>query len=232
MKYKDILEKKAYEIMEQMLHKKIKCDLPEESFTEYSVKIILEDSAIIVLHYSPKRESFKITFQKGEETISKEALKILDPFIEKKKEFEYRNKGYEADVDGSYMNGITGWAYILRKDGKVKHKASGIVNLPELKNSHQVAGEIKAVMECVKYCRVTGIHNLTLYYDMKGLEHWAKGRWKTNTFITKSYREYMQNQKMSIDWIKVDSHTGVKWNEEADKLAKKAAKHKAAKRDS
>lgn len=229
MKYKDILEKKAFEIMEHLLHKKIKCDLPEETFTEYSVKIIIEESAITALHYSPKRESFKITIQKGEETLGKDALKILEPYMEKRKEFEYRNKGYEADVDGSFMNGITGWAYILRKDGKVKHRDSGTISIPGQKNSHQVAGEIKAVMECAKYCRENGILNLTLYYDMKGLEHWAKGRWKTNTFITKSYREYMQNQKISIDWIKVQSHTGAKWNEETDKLAKKAVKKKTGK---
>jgi ribonuclease HI len=225
MKYKDILEKKAYQIMEQLLHKKIRCDLLEESFTEYSVKINIEDSAIIVLHYSPKRETYKITIQKKADTPGEEAMKILEPYMDKKADKDvYRNTGYEADVDGSFMNGTTGWAYILRKDGKMKYKDSGTISIPGQKNSHQVAGEIKAVMECVKYCRENGIHNLTLYYDMKGLEQWAKGRWKTNTFITKSYREYMQNQKMSIDWIKVSSHTGIKWNEEADKLAKKAAK--------
>ncbi|MCI0472804.1 MAG: reverse transcriptase-like protein [Ignavibacteria bacterium] len=228
MKYKDILEKKAYEIMEQLLHKKIKCDLPEESFTEYSVKITVDDSAVLILYYSPKRESFKITVQKNEESLSGDALKILDPYMDKKIDTDvYRNTGYEADVDGSFMNGTTGWAYIIRKDGKVKHKDSGTISLPGQKNSHQVAGEIKAVMECVKYCREKGIHNLTLYYDMKGLEQWAKGRWKTNTFITKSYREYMKNQMISIDWIKVSSHTGVKWNEEADRLAKQEVKKKS-----
>jgi hypothetical protein len=37
--------------------------------------------------------------------------------------------------------------------------------------------------------------------------------------ITKQYATFMNKAGMKINWVKIKSHTGVYWNEEADKLA-------------
>ena len=51
------------------------------------------------------------------------------------------------------------------------------------------------------------------------------GNWKTNNELTSSYSREFSSLKKNIDvkFIKVESHTGVKYNELADKLAKKGA---------
>ena len=53
---------------------------------------------------------------------------------------------------------------------------------------------------------------------------WATGQWKTNNPLTKAYAGEMQNlsNKISIFFHKVAAHTGVEYNELADKLAKEA----------
>jgi ribonuclease HI len=53
---------------------------------------------------------------------------------------------------------------------------------------------------------------------------WATGQWKTKTNLTKKYADYMRSNMTKIEIIfqKVKAHTGNKYNEEADQLAKKA----------
>ena len=65
---------------------------------------------------------------------------------------------------------------------------------------------------------------LDLYYDYKGIEEWALGNWKTNNTLTKSYKLKYDDIKKVLDvrFNKVDAHTGDKYNEEADILAKKS----------
>ncbi|MEO0598145.1 MAG: RNase H family protein, partial [Chloroflexota bacterium] len=47
---------------------------------------------------------------------------------------------------------------------------------------------------------------------------------KANKPLTQSYRAFMQSHDIKVHWRKVKSHTGVKWNEVADDLAKKGAR--------
>ena len=53
---------------------------------------------------------------------------------------------------------------------------------------------------------------------------WANGSWKTNNQLTKAYREFCieMYKKLDIQFVKVASHTNIKYNELVDKLAKKA----------
>ena len=97
-----------------------------------------------------------------------------------------------------------------------------MVKTDNIKNSHQIAGEIKAVIESIKFCQTFGINEIRLYYDYSGLKFWAKGLWKTKLFVSKYYQDFMQEVKIKIDWVKIESHKGYLWNEKVDELAKKA----------
>ena len=65
---------------------------------------------------------------------------------------------------------------------------------------------------------------LFLHYDYAGIEYWAKGEWKRNTLLTKSYKEIYDKYKKNLEvhFVKVKAHSGDHYNEMADQLAKKS----------
>ena len=69
-----------------------------------------------------------------------------------------------------------------------------------------------------------GYSSITIYYDYEGIEKWANGIWKANKAGTQRYKEFVakQREKIEISFSKVAAHTGVKYNEMADQLAKAA----------
>ena len=63
---------------------------------------------------------------------------------------------------------------------------------------------------------------ITIYYDYQGIEKWANGEWKAKKRLTKEYVEFIKDKKrlLSIKFVKVPAHSGIKLNEEVDALAK------------
>ncbi|HMM69558.1 MAG TPA: RNase H, partial [Gudongella oleilytica] len=85
-------------------------------------------------------------------------------------------------------------------------------------------GELKGAMKAMEWALENKIKTLYLHYDYTGIERWAKGDWKTNKAGTKAYKAYFDSikDKLTIEFIKVKAHSGNKYNEEADRLAKEA----------
>jgi ribonuclease HI len=222
MKYRKELEEAAWEIVEKLLLAGYTATVGDESFRDYSVKIEMEERGRINLYYSPKKKVFTTTYHEiKDKTTAKELKRILElDLSEENSDDTYTNKGYEVDVDGSCFNDLTSYGAIVRKDGKVIKEISGLVNTDKIKSSRQITGEIKAVIEAIKYCNANGINDIRLYYDYNGLKYWALGQWKANIISTKYYRDFMKIQNIKIEWVKISSHTGVHWNEMVDKLAK------------
>jgi ribonuclease HI len=130
---------------------------------------------------------------------------------------------YEIYVDGSFINGATGYGAVILKNGKVIDELCGRVDSSEVNNTRQVAGELVAVKEALAWCQAHSVVDVDIYYDYLGIEKWATGQWKTNQPLTKSYAEFVRTCPIKIHWHKVDSHTGNRWNDRADTLAKKGA---------
>ncbi|WP_084489524.1 HD domain-containing protein [Clostridiisalibacter paucivorans] len=159
---------------------------------------------------------------------AEELGKYIDKLIENslKKGYiaqEKHSEDYKAYVDGSYLNGNVGYGAVILNDSDVVEEIYGRVTRPDYINSRQVGGEIMAVINTLKWCGKKGLDKISIYYDFENLEKWATGRYKTNNKMTKSYKSYIDNCNIDIKWYKVDSHTGVKWNDRADELAKKGA---------
>ena len=76
----------------------------------------------------------------------------------------------------------------------------------------------------INYCLEHGIDEVTIYHDYEGISKWANNEWKANHRLTQDYKSFVAEarKKMTIDFVKVKAHTGNKYNEIADKLAKKA----------
>lgn len=131
-----------------------------------------------------------------------------------------------AYVDGSY-------------NAKTKIFACGVVILhngeetqfnesfddPELAAMRNVAGEINGSMAAMSYCAEHGIKNLHIFYDYAGIEYWCTGAWKTNKTGTIDYKRFYDKIKntVNITFHKVKGHSGDKYNDMADALAKAAA---------
>ena len=130
----------------------------------------------------------------------------------------------EAYVDGSYEHLYKkyGSGAVFIKDGEVIHKASFGGNEENYVSMRNVAGEIKAAEYAMQYCIDNGEKNLILYYDYQGISKWCTGEWKANKEGTIKYRDYYKSieGKLNVKFVKVLAHSGNKYNDVADSLAK------------
>ena len=94
----------------------------------------------------------------------------------------------------------------------------------ELASMRNVAGEIKGAEAAMRYAVEHGFRKLYIYHDYEGIARWCQGAWKTNKEGTKAYKEYFDGikERVEVVFVKVAAHTGDKYNEMADRLAKKA----------
>ncbi len=129
-----------------------------------------------------------------------------------------------AYVDGSFDLATMTYSYgMVYFSHGGKETFSGKDDDSDLAEMRNVAGELKGAIEAMKLSLLRGKRHLHLHYDYMGIEEWAMGNWKTNKAGTKAYKEYYDSikSKLNVSFIKVLAHSGVKYNEEADKLAKK-----------
>lgn len=131
-----------------------------------------------------------------------------------------------AYIDGSYNNSKQLYSYagivFLKNDERIDFSyADSNSDLIELRN---VAGEIKAAMHVIELALKNGAKSIDIYYDYAGIENWANKSWKAKNPFTQKYVEYIETAKLKVDiyFKKVKSHSGNKYNDEVDLLAKKA----------
>lgn len=152
-------------------------------------------------------------------TSEEEAINFIGGQTSKKKTSEI-----SIYVDGSYdsVSKIFGWGIVIvGKNSVEEFKDSAKNSDHEYRN---VAGEIYGTVNACKIALDRSYSSIDLYYDYTGIRHWALGEWKRNNPLTQRYYAFMQDslKKIDITFNKVKSHSGDKYNELADKLAKEA----------
>ncbi len=130
---------------------------------------------------------------------------------------------YEIYVDGSFIDGATGYGAVILKNGSAVDELSGAVAASETDGTRQVAGELAGVKVALNWCLEHSVTEVSIFYDYLGIEKWARGQWKTNQPLTKAYARFVGECPIKIRWHKVASHTGNRWNDRADALAKQGA---------
>ncbi len=133
-----------------------------------------------------------------------------------------------AYVDGSYdkNTGVYGYGVVLlNEDGT---DADEMLNGfgKDKDGVWNVAGEIEGAMKAIEYATRKGYDAVHICYDYEGIEAWATHKWRAKKDITRLYVSFIEeySQHIDITFEKVEAHTGVKFNEAADKLAKDGVK--------
>ncbi len=131
-----------------------------------------------------------------------------------------------AYVDGSFnvKTGVYGYGGVLLcRDGSIA-PLQGNGRDESLRTMRNVAGELHGAMAAIQKAAEDGIRSITLFYDYMGIEMWADGRWKTNKEGTLAYKAFIDRMRPEIElhFCKVAAHTGVRFNELVDQLAKAA----------
>lgn len=143
-----------------------------------------------------------------------------------KEESFIAEEGLTAYVDGSFSLEKKNYSYgmVCIENGEVIFTDKGVgidQNAIALRN---VSGEVNGAMKAVEYAIENRFKQITIVFDYQGIESWALGTWKRNNDITKNYNEFMQDKmkEIKINFKKVKGHSGDKFNDIADKLAKEA----------
>lgn len=130
-----------------------------------------------------------------------------------------------AYVDGSYNVATKqfGYGVVMFHNGEEIHLSNAFEN-EEMAAMRNVAGEIYGSMAAMEYAVKNNISYLTIYYDYMGISKWCTGEWKANKKGTIAYKKYYDQikKKVNISFEKVKGHSGDKYNDLADCLAKQA----------
>lgn len=132
-----------------------------------------------------------------------------------------------AYVDGSFDNKTHEFSYgAVVFYNSEEHHFSEKFNDPTLAQMRNVAGEIKGAEKAMEFALEHKASKLTIYYDYQGIAKWCNGQWQAKKEGTKAYKAFYEKAKKHIDinFVKVKGHSGNKYNDLADKLAKEALK--------
>ena len=140
-------------------------------------------------------------------------------------EVEGKDKCLIAYVDGSYEHSLKRYAYgcvMVLPDELVKLNGAG--DDEDYVSMRNVAGEILGSEKAILWAVEHGYSEVVIYYDYEGIEKWANDIWKANKPGTIRYKKFVAEQRknIKITFHKVAAHTGVTYNEMADRLAKAA----------
>ena len=129
----------------------------------------------------------------------------------------YKRQSYDA-VTNTFSYGM-----VVLKEG-YEYTFSEKLEDEEMAKMHNVAGEIKGAEAAMRYAVDNNEKRLVIYHDYEGIAKWCTREWKASKPGTQAYRDYYDSvkEKVNIQFVKVKGHSNNKYNEMADKLAKKA----------
>ncbi len=131
-----------------------------------------------------------------------------------------------AFVDGSYdaKTKRYGFGCVLLTDDGRELTENGWGDHPEAVTARNVAGELRATMTAFRRAEEMGYKNLRVCHDYNGISAWFQGEWKASSFVAREYIAVAESYRgvLNVTFEKIAAHTGVKYNEMADRLAKDA----------
>lgn len=129
--------------------------------------------------------------------------------------------GLRVFVDGSFSPDFpkSGWAFVVTENDVEIARGSGITAFDA--ESRNIDGEVMASYQAMRWLDSNDKMG-TICHDYEGIARWAKGEWQAKSNIAKRYVAAAKPYLHRVSFEKVAAHTGVKWNELVDQLAKDA----------
>ena len=142
-----------------------------------------------------------------------------------------------AYTDGSYDDNLKKYSYgvvIVANDGQtVLDRINGSSSNPKFLSSRNVSGEIFGAIEALNWAVANGHHSICIYHDYEGVKKWISNEWKVNSTISRIYKHIYEDKFkdiLQVGFVKVKGHSGDKFNDLADLLAKAALNNKYLKK--
>ncbi|HEU5141270.1 MAG TPA: ribonuclease H family protein [Bacillales bacterium] len=133
-------------------------------------------------------------------------------------------------IDGSYKESVGLYSYGCVILNPERETLSGVGTDRADASLRNVAGELLGAMKAVEWACGHHYEAVVLYHDYSGLAKWASGEWTARTDQTREYVAFLDQyrKRMDISFVKVEAHSGNRYNDEADRLAKQALADYAA----
>ena len=128
---------------------------------------------------------------------------------------------FEVYTDGSYINGKYSYGYAFIKDDQVIFEGKGVGEDLEAASMRNVAGEIAAVRHAVEKAKTLDVR-IRIYHDYSGISLWVTGDWQAKNKFTQAYVTFMRAHRGLYEFKKVSGHSGDRYNDYVDRLAKEA----------
>jgi ribonuclease HI len=128
---------------------------------------------------------------------------------------------YEVYTDGSFCKGKYSYGYAFIKDDEVVFESNGVGEDLEAASMRNVAGELAAVQHAVEKAKTLNARIL-IYHDYTGISHWVTGDWQAKNKFTQAYVAFMRAHQGLYEFRKVAGHSGDRFNDYVDRLAKEA----------
>jgi ribonuclease HI len=198
--------------------------LADAPFRDYAAKVaVAKDGAscgAVSVYYKPTTRSYSLGTHELKD-------KNVVPVVEKAwypDDTPETAGGYVAYADGTFVNGTIGYGVVILKDGVVVHEIAGYLEDDEdIRETRNIAGELAAAREAILWCQEQEVKTVTIYHDYEGVAKWATGEWKAKQALSREYAAFVKECGIAVTWRKVRGHTGERWNERADVLARQGA---------
>lgn len=133
-----------------------------------------------------------------------------------------------AFIDGSHSSDADGkekfsFGALLITNESRDSLFKAFVGTPNMQ-SRNIAGEIEGAKQAILWAIDKHQHRIKIFYDYEGIEKWAKKAWRANSEIAKEYVKFFDEKSklIKVEFEHVKSHSGIRYNEKADELAKQA----------
>ncbi len=182
--------------------------------------------------YMIEEQDVKTNFKVSEQEYSAERINNdVDEELKRLEETEVI-----AFVDGSYSSTEekSGFGVIIIDDKGIQtplYRAFTKALTAEFLEFRNVAAELEGVKEAIKWAIAYKKSRIKIYYDYEGIGKWADGSWQAKKDITRQYVSFIKEKRalIEIEFCKVPAHSGIEYNEMADKLAKNSLLEKGFK---
>lgn len=161
-------------------------------------------------------KSFK-TFEEAQNYLNSDTNDAVKTEIELLTEKETLNAFTDGSFDEELNISSYGIVYI-DNEGKVTMRGGFI---EDTYGSRNVTGEVEGVIEAINRAIYLKIKKLRLFYDLNLIGKWANKEFKANTPVAVNFVSFLDKNKdkIEIEFINVKGHSGIEYNELADKIA-------------